>query len=80
MLNDGIRMFDMRYAYDPGNDTVSSYDWMYAFAALRASGTNQSSSPNPPCSDKPVEGHVATICKFSLVRHVTAAYSPYMRG
>ncbi|KAF5354164.1 hypothetical protein D9756_007143 [Leucocoprinus leucothites] len=25
MLNDGIRVFDMRYAYNPGNDTVGFY-------------------------------------------------------
>jgi len=27
------RVFDMRYAYNPGNDTVSFYDWMYASIA-----------------------------------------------
>ena len=68
MLNVGIRVFDMRYAYNIGNDAVSSYDWMYASTALRASGTNKSSSPNPPCSDNPVEGHTATVCnEFSLM-------------
>ncbi|KAJ2935643.1 hypothetical protein H1R20_g1451, partial [Candolleomyces eurysporus] len=25
MLNDGIRVFDMRYAYNPGNDTIGFY-------------------------------------------------------
>lgn len=31
MLNDGIRVFDMRYAYNPGNDTIGFHHCMYSW-------------------------------------------------
>jgi len=58
MLNDGIRVFDMRYAYNPGNDTIGFYHCMYASATLKASSTNQASSSSPPCSHNPIGGRV----------------------
>jgi len=37
MLNDGIRVFDLRYAYNPGNDTIGFYHCMSSGTSSRIS-------------------------------------------
>ena len=44
MLNDGIRMFDMRFAYNPGNDTIGFWHCLSTFCLKPVRNTDYRSA------------------------------------